>query len=508
MSRRPLALDVFLVCVALSIASATGAPPAAAQCGAWYLLPAPTRPSPRTEPAMIYDPVRDRTLLFGGSSQNDLWQHTHAGGYTLLTPAGPPPPGSAGPVAIFDPVRDRMLVLSAGSLFGLALGAPPAWIPIATSGTPPPARGDAMYDPVGDRLLVVAFHSDSIKVWALPLAATPTWTTLDAANIPPARSLPSAIYDSKRHRIVVYDAQEYLTDSSVLWELPLSPAVLAWSQLDALGPLPTSRSTAVAIYDPLRDRMFLHGGMTQTGDPRGWGLPDTWAISFKEGTAYMNVSGSTGNFGDRFSHSMIYDSDRDAVTAFGGIDATRFAATYDDTHHLRLGINPHFAARPRPGGTVTWSPNPMAPCQPVGTTVTVTATPAPGWVFLGWSGDASGVTNPLPVVVDRYKVIVADFGPATSVPEPTSAALSLGPVVWEADGRRATVTATLPSAAPAVVDLMDLAGRRVLRHRLGDLSAGTHHVELSLPRPLASGLYLLRLAQADHFATRKFVRTR
>ncbi|HET9235266.1 MAG TPA: LamG-like jellyroll fold domain-containing protein, partial [Candidatus Eisenbacteria bacterium] len=44
-----------------------------------------------------------------------------------------------------------------------------------------------------------------------------------------------------------------------------------------------------------------------------------------------------------------------------------------------------------------------------GTVVTLTATPDTGWSFTGWSGDASGSANPLPVTMDAPKNVTATF---------------------------------------------------------------------------------------------------
>ena len=55
----------------------------------------------------------------------------------------------------------------------------------------------------------------------------------------------------------------------------------------------------------------------------------------------------------------------------------------------------------------------ITPSQPFyyyGDEVTLTATPAfPGWRFIGWSGDASGDTNPLPVTITGNTEITANF---------------------------------------------------------------------------------------------------
>src|SRR5439155_203415 len=62
---------------------------------------------------------------------------------------------------------------------------------------------------------------------------------------------------------------------------------------------------------------------------------------------------------------------------------------------------------PPGSGTVTRSPNDT--CYPVNTMVTLTATPATGYAFSNWSGDASGTTNPLTVTMAANKSITANF---------------------------------------------------------------------------------------------------
>jgi uncharacterized repeat protein (TIGR02543 family) len=49
-----------------------------------------------------------------------------------------------------------------------------------------------------------------------------------------------------------------------------------------------------------------------------------------------------------------------------------------------------------------------------GTTVTITATPAEGWDFAGWSGDATGTVNPLSVIMNSNKNLTAVFAQKTS----------------------------------------------------------------------------------------------
>lgn len=62
-------------------------------------------------------------------------------------------------------------------------------------------------------------------------------------------------------------------------------------------------------------------------------------------------------------------------------------------------------------GTVAKNPN--QPNYVSGTAVILTATPAAGFVFTSWTGDATGTTNPLTVNMNSDKVITANF---TAIP--------------------------------------------------------------------------------------------
>src|SRR4029078_12770439 len=91
-------------------------------------------------------------ILFGGNTGSspylsDVWTLSLSGtpSWTQLTPAGAPPSGRFVPSMIYDPVRDRLLVFggtSAGptyynEVWQLALSGTPTWSLVTTAGTPP-----------------------------------------------------------------------------------------------------------------------------------------------------------------------------------------------------------------------------------------------------------------------------------------------------------------------------------------------------------------------------------
>ncbi|MFY7711017.1 InlB B-repeat-containing protein [Tenacibaculum sp. MEBiC07804] len=93
------------------------------------------------------------------------------------------------------------------------------------------------------------------------------------------------------------------------------------------------------------------------------------------------------------------------------------------------------------------SPNPTGGTYDDGTLVTLTATPDAGFEFTGWSGDASGTTNPLDITMDADKTVTANFSPIqrTLTVNATDGSVSVAPNSGTGtydDGSVLTLTAT------------------------------------------------------------------
>ena len=104
-----------------------------------------------------------------------------------------------------------------------------------------------------------------------------------------------------------------------------------------------------------------------------------------------SFAGWTGDASGTSSQIIVTMNDNLEITAnFAQIEYT-----------LSVSINP-------PGmGTVTKSPN--KPYYNYGDVVTLTASGITGWRFTGWSGNATGVTNPLQVTITGNTNITANF---------------------------------------------------------------------------------------------------
>ncbi len=68
------------------------------------------------------------------------------------------------------------------------------------------------------------------------------------------------------------------------------------------------------------------------------------------------------------------------------------------------------------------------------------------------------------------------------------------------------VSFSLPNASLAILDLLDVTGRRLLEREVGSLGAGAHTTRLDAAgTPPATGLYLLRLRQGREVRTTRAV---
>jgi len=67
------------------------------------------------------------------------------------------------------------------------------------------------------------------------------------------------------------------------------------------------------------------------------------------------------------------------------------------------------------------------------------------------------------------------------------------------------VSFTLPSRAPARLEMFDVRGRRLLTREVGAMGPGLHVLRLGGDRAFASGLYFLRLTQAETIAETRSV---
>jgi hypothetical protein len=308
-------------CATAALASFAATPARAIQD--WQQLGPTQSPPPRSEMAMTYDPVSDRTLMFGGVDsagvRNDTWAFDGQT-WTQLTPSTSPPARAASSMS-FDAVSQRVVLfggVGATQLLGdtwLWNGANSTWTqatpaqhPVAVSGPmtfTDPLNGHV--DCFGGRALM--FYQSATWQWS-----GTNWVNLNPSTTPFARASAVVATDQLHHETVLFGGSGSLNPwNTWLWN------GVDWS-LQSPTNQPPLRHDSAGAYDPILQTVLMFGG----DDGSVNGLNDTWRWTGSDWEELMPVTSPT----QRDSFGMVYDPNVHTVIVFGGTD---FSGDVNDT---------------------------------------------------------------------------------------------------------------------------------------------------------------------------------
>lgn len=308
--------------------------------GEWQLLQIPpptTAPQHRMWASWIHDPVRSRMILFGGwngtYALNDLWTFSPGNGlWTSVSPSGNAPAARWGQSAVYDPVRDRVLVFGGsaygpsdrlGDIWALSLSGQPEWTQILPEGTGPSPRfvHTSVYDPSGDRMIVFGGYDGGFinDVWSLELSPAPHWVQIvPGGTAPEGRDGHVAIYEPVQNRMIVYSGWNDHVPLGDVWQLSLGDSP-TWIPLEPAGAVPPPRRACGAAYDPAHQALIVFGGEEGTGYS---GLNDTWALSLTGTPQWTEIQPGGGQPSPRWGVSGAFDAVGGQALFFGGVDLT------------------------------------------------------------------------------------------------------------------------------------------------------------------------------------------
>ncbi len=286
----------------------------------WTSLTPAHAPAVRYGALMAYDPGRDRTVLFGGSTQTetcpdvgscqtfpcgqcerkgdvftDTWEWNGTD-WVAQSPAHTPPTGGA---MAYDATRGHVVLKTWDETWEWD---GTDWTRRAASSDP--AGGDALaYDPVNAQALL--FNG---RTWTWTGTA---WLDVTPSAAPPARSGGALTFDATRGTTLLFGGAA--KNDTWLWNGGHWTAATPTTR-------PATRTNHALAFDSTRGRAVLFGGTGASGR-----LGDTWEWN---GSSWQNFTPSTTPKA-RTNLAMTYDSVRGRVVLFGGIDAS-FKAL-DDT---------------------------------------------------------------------------------------------------------------------------------------------------------------------------------
>jgi hypothetical protein len=160
-----------------------------------------------------------------------------------------------------------------------------------------------------------------------------------------------------------------------------------------------------------------------------------------------------------------------------------------------------YAQRISGAGLRLWSADGVAVCTAAGSqNIPTLVSDGLGGAIISWY-DRRGATYD--IYAQRVKASGLLGGDVLGVPgEAATLAFALDPVRPNpARGGAMTVRFTLAGEAPASLELLDVAGRRVVARNVGSLGAGTHSLSLGGDLRLAPGVYMVCLRQGSSLRT-------
>lgn len=245
--------------------------------GAAWMLAATNGPAARTGFTLSYDPLRARTVLFGGSDGStefgDTWEWD-GNAWSLVASSGPA--ARSGHAAAYN-IRTSTITLfgghpSATGAFGDTWdwnGA--SWSQRSVIGTPSARSNAALARSSGTGTLLLyggVEGANSIRMSDIWRISTLSWGLLDSCAIS-AREQAALAFDSTRERAVLFGGLGGDGElKAETWEYENE----VWKPVSWNGP--SARRAPALAYDSQRERMILFGGIAASG-PNG----ETWEFS-------------------------------------------------------------------------------------------------------------------------------------------------------------------------------------------------------------------------------------
>jgi hypothetical protein len=225
-------------------------------------------PEPRTFPAMVYDSARGELVLFGGNRVlfgdsirpptmlGDTWVW-RSGAWIRVADDGPTPRSEA--AVAYDPIRQRTVLFGGYELSGgrvKRLGDTwewngTNWTQITSSGPSPRSGGAMAYDP--ERRAVVLFGGSGGPLGDTWSWNGREWTRLDVS--PAAGRFNTAMaWDPSVRRLLRFGGWDGKERTSDTWELKSK----GWVRIQSGGP--SSRNHTAMVSAAGRGAIILYGG--------------------------------------------------------------------------------------------------------------------------------------------------------------------------------------------------------------------------------------------------------
>jgi hypothetical protein len=278
-------------------------------CQAQWTAVTPADPGSLSGHGMVYDPVRDEVLLFGGYDGSAF----HAGTWTWngsdWTQRNPlnSPSARADFGLCYDSSRG-VAVLYGGSTASGKVGDTwewngSDWSQIVSANSSAQSSMGLAYDAVRQVVVRYGGDTDTGRSRSTYEYDGSSWTTISDNSPPGYRSRQIMVFDPELSAVVVFGGQApggtLLADT---WKYDGS-----WMQLSISGP--SARQLARADTDEHCGRIYVHGGITSSGNS-----DELWILEAGAWAGPMTSAPAA-----RYRHGLAFDAGRAALLVYGGV---------------------------------------------------------------------------------------------------------------------------------------------------------------------------------------------
>ena len=241
----------------------------------WSEIPTQTHPSARSSHSMVYDPINQKIILFGGVDLSDNW------------------------------LNDTWIFNSRTN----------TWTEVYPENNPP-IRGSAsiFYDNQAQKVIIFGGYRESgghlDDTWVYDYS-TNNWTNLDPIVKPTGRYGAPMIYDPINQRGLMFGGSTSIIMDDT-WVYYYSNNT--WSELTIVT-RPANRYWEGLAYDESAHKVILFGGRTPTGGI-GYALDDTWAFD-PTNNQWIELN-PTSHPTNRFHITLVYEPERKKTIVLGG----------------------------------------------------------------------------------------------------------------------------------------------------------------------------------------------
>ena len=284
----------------------------------WEKLNLTISPSARSHSHLVYDSENRKSILFGGLSDggvhnDDTWVFdSNTMNWTQMHPNNSPS-GRYGHTMVFDPVTNK-IILFGGYRYGAILAETWTydyvnnnWTEVTPTNSPPKrAHTSMVYDNTNNIVLMHGGYNVGDETWSYNTTSN-KWINMNITGGPGNREGAYYSFDQDNGKFIVYGGWTDPSDTRA-YDYKSN----TWTNLNSTNE-PTKRRSYASnmFYDPIMKRSIFYGGTSNVCC-----YDEIWSFDYDENSWYE--INSTNTPGGRWLYGMAYDSDSDFVILFGG----------------------------------------------------------------------------------------------------------------------------------------------------------------------------------------------